>query len=29
MPIGHWSNGPIELAWNAGVLWFLPNQEVR
>src|SRR5947208_17117782 len=28
MPIGHWSNGPAWLAWNAGVLWFLPNHQV-
>ena len=28
MPIGHWSNGPAWLAWKAGVLWFLPNQDV-
>jgi hypothetical protein len=27
--IGHWSNGPIALAWKAGVLWFLPNHDVR
>jgi hypothetical protein len=29
MPTGHWSKGPMELAWKAGVLWFLPNQAVR
>jgi hypothetical protein len=28
MPVGHWVNGPAWLAWNAGVLWSLPNQLV-
>src|SRR5512137_287226 len=28
MPMGHWSKGPAWLAWNSGVLWFLPNQDV-
>ena len=26
--MGHWSNGPAWLAWNSGVLWFLPNHDV-
>ena len=28
MPLGHWSKGPTWLVTKAGVLWFLPNQDV-